>query len=554
LVLRAAAGDCIEVTLTNRLSTTTFQPSRPGAEKALSSINIQTSLQVGLHPQQVGMDILAGNGVNIGLNPPQTIAPSQSIAHPESKKLTWYAGSIAIDGKYTPVELGAIGLSPADPLMQHPFGLLGALVIEPAGATWVEDSNGRSQATVQLPSAKQFREFVLVIQDDVESLMLSGLSYTPITFSQATADRSLLQNSALELPDTYSRAVNYRTEPLSYRYNMAPGFGATDPKLAPLGIARALSNSQVLGDPQTPVLAVSKGMATRLRVVHPGGLSEQVFTLAGHPWQEEPFRNNSQEIGDNPASQWFGSRDAFGANDQFNIILKSAGGSKQVTGDYLYRTFIGSEFQFGIWGVMRVGEPGSDIVTVTRVANDKRGWGYIISGVNTVNPSSGKMAANVTITASVIAPNTRNAKPVTCTVPVDRVTGEWNTDQCQFAAQGVLVVGAGRPITVVSEERGRVAVNGFVPSVAPPPVTGQELVEAIEHLRSEVVDAATQQGRKEIIQFKGERTPAATVGPVRPARVDAIPSHGAGTPVAPTSSDEGLLQAPTPPATVRPDH
>jgi hypothetical protein len=386
--------------------------------------------------------------------------------------------------------------------------------------------------------------------------MLTGLSYTPITFSQAVADRSLLQDASLNLPDTYSRAVNYRTEPLPYRYNLDPAFGTTDPKLAPLGIARALSNSQVMGDPQTPVLAVSKGMATRLRVVHPGGLSEQVFTLAGHPWQEEPFRNNSQEIGDNAASQWFGARDAFGANDQFNIVLNSAGGRKQVTGDYLYRTFIGSEFQFGIWGVMRVGEPGSDIVTIARASNDKRGWGYTISGVNTVNPSTGKMAANVTITASVIAPNTRNAKPVTCTVPVDRVSGQWNTDPCQLAAQGVLVVDAAHPITAVSEERGRVAVNGFVPSASPPSATGQEFVQAIEQLKREADPhaRASQEARKEIIQFKGERTPPARVAPARPLRIDPIVSRDTGTPAAPNPNDEGLLQIPTPPATVHSDH
>ena len=117
------------------------------------------------------MDILAGNGVNIGRNPTQTIGPGKSTT------LTWYAGSIGPDGTHTPVELGAVGLSPADPLMQHPFGLLGALIIEPPEATWRADDNGRSQATVSLPSGRQFREFVLVLQDDVQSLSLTGLGF-----------------------------------------------------------------------------------------------------------------------------------------------------------------------------------------------------------------------------------------------------------------------------------------------------------------------------------------------------------------------------------------
>jgi hypothetical protein len=550
LVLRAAAGDCIEVRLTNRLPANLSQ-SRPGSSVAFKNLTLSTSHQVGLHPQQVGMDIRTGNGLNIGKNPASSVAPG------EMATLKWYAGSIAPDGTHTPVELGAIGLSPADPLMQHPFGLLGALIIEPAGAIWRTDDNSRSQATVALPSGAQFREFVLVLQDDVEALSLTELTYQPITFSRAGDDRPLLQTTSQSLPPSFSRAVNYRTEPLYYRYNLDPTLGTTDPKLAPFGIARALSNSQVMGDPQTPVLAVSKGTPTRFRVVHPGGLSEQVFTLAGHAWQEQPFQNYSREIGDNAASQWVGARDAFGANDQFNIVLNSAGGRAQVTGDYLYRTFVGGEFQFGIWGVMRVGEPGSDIVTIARAANDKRGWGYAISGVNTVNPNNGKMATEVTIAASVIAPDTKDSKPTLCTVPVHPVSGEWNTEDCPSAVQGTLVVDSGHSIAVTSSERGSALLTGFLPSVPPTPPSAEDIARAIELLRKagEPESPESAENRKELIQFKGERTPKATVTPAQPARpprVDPILPNSLGRSQRP--SDEGVVMPTTPPAEIHPEH
>jgi hypothetical protein len=288
-----------------------------------------------------------------------------------------------------------------------------------------------------------------------------------------------------------------------------------------------------------------------LRVVHPGGLSEQVFTLAGHPWQEEPFINNSRDIGDNAASQSFGARDSFGANDQFNIVLNSAGGRKQVTGDYLYRTFIGSEFEDGIWGVMRVGEPGSDIVAIARAANS--GPGYVISGANTVNPNTGKMARNVTITAHVTAPNTKDPKPVTCTVPVDPVTGVWDTSTCLPAQQGVLVVDAGHPVNVVSAERGRASVTGPVPSRPPTPPSFAELSAAVERVKQ--INPAVE--KKELIQFRGAQTPRATVTPLqteRPALVDPIVPTGRTVPRGATN-DEGLVQPPTPSATVHdPDH
>ena len=84
---------------------------------------------------------------------------------------------------------------PSDPLMQDPKGLVGALIIEPQGASWVEDANTRASATVTKADGSQFREFVVVIQNDVEV----G-------------------------PGT---AFNYRTEPITSRYpSTTPAFTA----------------------------------------------------------------------------------------------------------------------------------------------------------------------------------------------------------------------------------------------------------------------------------------------------------------------------------------
>ncbi|HYT90904.1 MAG TPA: hypothetical protein VEL76_19495 [Gemmataceae bacterium] len=525
LILRAAAGDCIEVTVTNRFLPTFKPPSRVGTGPAFANITLYTSRHVSLHPQQVGMDILTGNGVTIGNNPSKTVWKTG-----ESAKLQWYAGSIGADGTHTPVELGAIGLSPADPLMQHPFGMLGALIIEPQGSTWKEDDNSRAQATVTSPSGK-FREFVLVLQDDVK---LGLLTEQADSYGKSKKGPPQVVQEVAE----YSRAFNYRTEPLPYRFEDT-GWDSTSKSLAPLGMARALSNSQVAADPQTPVLAVSKGTPTRLRVVHPGGLSEQTFTLNGHPWQEEPFRNNSRDIGDNGASQWFGGRDAFGANDQFNLVLNSAGGRNKVTGDYLYRSFIGSEFQYGLWGLVRVGQPGEDIVTIAGVAEGPNGYGYAIAGTNTVNPDTGKMADKVTISASV-----RKAGSVvkaTCTVPVDAVTGAWTSAaNCSDAGEGKLIVDGANPVMAQSTGGGRASVNGFIPALKPP-------VALSAQQRSQNTQAKIQKGNQqtpEIVQFRGERIPPARVpgegSAQRQSRADPIPNRSPRPDAAnqPTSASE----------------
>jgi cold shock CspA family protein len=503
LILRAAAGDCIDVTVTNRIPLAYKPPWRAGVG-VFKDVNLYTSRHVSIHPQQVGLDILTGNGVTIGMNPAKTVWKTG-----DSVRLRWYAGSIGTDGSHTPVELGAIGLSPADPLMQHPLGLLGALIVEPAGATWQTDQNSRAQATVTA-YGKTFRELVLVLQDDVQLELVEP----PV----GSASPSKTSNP------NYSRAFNYRTDPLPYRYKdpnwEMPTFNV------PVGIARALSDSLVGGDPQTPVLAVSKGTPTRLRVVHPGGLSEQTFTLSGHPWQEEPFRNNSRDIGDNGASQWFGGRDAFGANDQVNILLSSAGGRNKVAGDYLYRSFIGEEFTFGLWGVMRVGEPGRDIVAIARASDGRSGFGFNISGANTVNPDTGKMADSVTITASVRLPDARNPKLIKCKVPVDPVSGDWSSATCADSAQGKLDVSRARPIEVVSSEGGRASITNPIPVAALPPSPA---------LLSQTIGAlGAEPQKREAVQFSGERTPTLRIPGANLRAADPIPS----TPPRPDQANE----------------
>ena len=136
LVLRANAGDLIEITLENHVdknagvfTTANKYPT------AFATSTGTTSQQVGLHPQLVGFDINKSNGFNVGQNTIQTVAPQGTPA-----VYRWYAGELGEESSGhldpRPVEFGAIGLAPADPLFQHPHGLVGVLVIEPEGSKW----------------------------------------------------------------------------------------------------------------------------------------------------------------------------------------------------------------------------------------------------------------------------------------------------------------------------------------------------------------------------------------------------------------------------------
>jgi hypothetical protein len=327
LVLRARAGDCIQINLTNQFTAAAFS----GVTADTYGVTMTTSTTAGLHPQLVAYDVTASDGMNAGFNPTQTVAASSGA----TKTYYWYAGNLTFDnnGKVTdatPVELGPLVLRPADPLLQGPLGLGGALIVEPRDATW--DSATATTASI-FSSSATFRELVAVGMDD-----LSTAAFTSVATGGSGS------------PQGIGHAVNYGNESMVYRYNNANPGGN-------LYIGNATSNTLVGNKPvQTPGFNADPKVPTRIRFVHAGGSGTQhAMTLHGHVWQEEPFTNNSTKIGLNPGSQWLGSRDSHGPNDHFDIVLPFAGGVNGVLGSYLYRTFFPGEFQDGFWGYLQVG-------------------------------------------------------------------------------------------------------------------------------------------------------------------------------------------------------
>ena len=114
------------------------------------------------------------DGFNIGANPVETISPGGSATY------TWYAGRVGRSAtgtpEYTPMEFGAISLAPADPLMQHNFGLVGGLIVEPEGFKFEADENSRLSGTVTAGTTS-FRESVVVVQDDLAALRTSDSTH-----------------------------------------------------------------------------------------------------------------------------------------------------------------------------------------------------------------------------------------------------------------------------------------------------------------------------------------------------------------------------------------
>src|ERR1700752_2013362 len=345
LVVRANAGECINFTLINKLPKLIADLDGFNTMANLifhfNSNQVKPSNQVGLHPQLLAYNVANSDGKNVGFNPNQTVGPG-GVA-----RYTWYAGDVVINGFQriaTPIEFGATNLISSDPIKHSNKGAIGSLIVEPQGATWIEDATSRAQATVTKSDGTLFREFVLQFQSDINMRFADG-SPVPNLGGPGGAE---------DPEDSAQKAINYRTEPLWKRMGYAP---ETPPEITRnFDFTNVLTNAQVGGDPQTPVFTARAGQQVRFRVLTANGhMRNNVFNLHGHFLQEEPYTNNSKSIGNNPLSEVKGSQYGIGPSSHYEVIpLNGAGGARRVTGDYLYRTQSVFQFDGGIWGIFRV--------------------------------------------------------------------------------------------------------------------------------------------------------------------------------------------------------
>ena len=362
LVLRAVAGDCIMLTLRNRLPAVV--PDRDGFSglppivMKFNANQIRPSEHVGMQPQMLAYDVSRDDGMNVGLNNGDgTVPPGGSISY------RWYAGDLARDATdrliATPVEFGVSNLLPADTIEQGLKGLGAVLVIEPPGATWTTDATTRTAATVTSPSGT-FREFVVVTQGSVNLRDRNGNAICPIAGAggeEAAAAAPATCQGADDAEDSGNLAVNYRSEPMWFRLGFDPGAPLTQTR--EVNMTNAVSNTQVGGDPATPVFTAKAGTPVRFRVVEPAGHTRNgAFNLHGHVWQQEPYLNGtvaSQSIGNNPASEYRGVQEGLGTGNHFDIVLQNgAGGAFKIPGDYLIRDQTSTMLDGGRWGLLRV--------------------------------------------------------------------------------------------------------------------------------------------------------------------------------------------------------
>jgi hypothetical protein len=224
--------------------------------------------------------------------------------------------------------------------------------------------------------------------------------------------------------------VNYRFEPFSARNvsgNPSEGWEAV------------FSNTALAtpADPVTPTLLAPARMATRLRLLFPGGSTNNgasppaIFVLQGHNWPEEPYAAGGRRIGDNPRSQRLGARE-HSANETIDVDVRRAGGTFGVAGDYLYHSYM-EESNFGTWGLLRVQTGGAFIA---------QAWVNAINQLSANGLSNrdqdGKRAPSVDLYSVKLNPDRTiqsKTKLTKVPLPVNPNTGAWRLD----ASAGVTV-------------------------------------------------------------------------------------------------------------------
>jgi hypothetical protein len=401
LVLRAAAGDCVEATLFNRLPEVI--PDLAGFNTLLQMVNrdrndpqglttfqnnlIRPSSYVGLHAQLVEYDVSQHDGAVVGLNPAPGNAEEVQLVGPitvnqqdepilaDPVTYRWYAGHLdfvpvvgdnQVELVATPVEFGGSNLGPADKVKQGQKGLVGALIIEPVGANWAEDAGTRASATVT-SAAGTFRDFAVVHQKGLNHKFGDGTAVENI----ASEGQGIPEDSH----DAGQAAINYGTEPLWFRFGLAPDtpFGRNPGELGDIADPElAYSNGLAGGDPATPVFTATVGQEARLRVLEPTGVGRgTTFAVHGHSWQRDPYvcpnsadlglpgkcapgDLGSQAIGDNPLGFNLGGQESVTPAAHYEMLLPSVGGAGEVDGDYLFRDQASFGNLNGLWSILRV--------------------------------------------------------------------------------------------------------------------------------------------------------------------------------------------------------
>ena len=258
-----------------------------------------------------GGDPTDSQGVSAGLNTPQAVFSG------DARTYTYYAHPEV-------GEIAALVRDWGNVLVNPGFGLYGAIIAGPKGATYTHPVTGEDMSLkagwkvdVHPPSVPSYRNFALFLQEEDEVIGTHLMPYAEQVESVV--------------------GLNYAAEPLRKRLE-------TDKDTS------RVFSSAVHGAPAMPILEAFAGDSVKVQVVVPFSEQAQVFTSEGHRWPLEPGRAGSDLL----SSVQVGGLEAISIEPVYG-----AGGRAGLPGDYLYGDHREPYRVAGLWGFFRVHASGS---------------------------------------------------------------------------------------------------------------------------------------------------------------------------------------------------
>lgn len=330
LILRANAGDLIELKLTNHLFNQVPESKFP-------EVPVQTdfpaSNRVSLHADLLKYDVLTSDGTTVGFNPDQTIAPGETITY------KWYADE----------ELGACLLTGFADIMNHrKHGLFGAIIIEPIESKYLcnrcgeEICNLTSEEAIITNPEETFRELVIFMQNGLALYNKEGKLIDLRHHHEEPEEHEELEehkehqddeeHEEFDTEDQGQKGFNYRSERYENRLRYNPDL-------------TKVMDSYVHGDPSTPLFRAYTEDNIKVRLIMPADKPRNIgFVIHGHSWRQQDK---------DPMSPIVSTAGAISVGNVFNYTLY--GGANRLPGDYCYRS--GSfrwDVEQGMWGILRL--------------------------------------------------------------------------------------------------------------------------------------------------------------------------------------------------------
>lgn len=294
LVIRANAGDCIELHTTNLLP--------EYLEASPFQLRTRTDI-VGHHVHLVKFDTIVSDGAANGWN---NIAGARQY-------------ETLVERFFADEELRTVFFHDhlfANSHQQH--GMFGALIIEEAGATFHDVRTGKellsgTRAVIRRKDGTSFREFALFLHDFALLFDKDGNPLNPPEVPGSHDDPGVM-------------GINYRAEPMRERLkeNADPAY---------------VFSSLEHGDPATPILETYPGEELLIRLLDGAHEEQHVLNIAGMSWRKE--------IAD-PHSPMAASQ-TIGISEAFNLRITKP----YSAGDYLYYSGGIDDVWLGLWGIIR---------------------------------------------------------------------------------------------------------------------------------------------------------------------------------------------------------